>query len=167
MAERNLEILLKSATDLKKVNKSKMHAYVVAWIDPIVRVPGPIDKTNGSNPVWNSTITVPLAARLLGQNLILNLELLGLGFLSTKPIGSVKVDLADIMQQGASGAAVKVEFNNHQVTLPSGEPQGTLSFEIHLTESKSLLAARAEEQSAAAQETATPEILETNLATPA
>lgn len=115
MAERKLEILLKSATDLKKVNKSKMHAYAVAWIDPIVRVPGPVDRTNGSNPVWDSAITVPLAARMLGQTMMLNIELLGLGFLSTKPIGSVVIDLNEIMQQGASGAAVKVEFNDHKV----------------------------------------------------
>lgn len=119
MAERTLEILLKSATDLKKVNKSKMHAYAVAWIDPIVRVPGPVDKINGSNPVWNSTITVPLAARMLGMAMVLNIELLGLGFLSTKPIGSVVVDLAEIMQQGATGTEVKEEFNDHQVRLRS------------------------------------------------
>lgn len=156
MAERTLEIFLKSATDLKKVNKSKMHAYVVAWIDPIVRVPGPVDKTNGSNPVWNSTIRVPLAARMLGMAMVLHIELLGLGFLSTKPIGSVVVDLADIMQQGATGAEVKEEFNNHQVIMSTGEPQGTISFELHLKESKSLLAAAKHAQDAQQ----TPEILE-------
>jgi len=45
-----------------------------------------------------------------------------------------------------------------QVTLPSGEPQGTISFVLHLKESKSLLAAQKAQGAQDAQET--PEILE-------
>lgn len=110
-----MEVLLKSATDLKKVNKTKMHAYAVAWVDPIIRVPGPVDRINGSNPVWETPITLTLKGRSLGQSSKLNIELLGLGFVSTKPIGSVVVDLAEILQQGASGAAVKKEYVNYPV----------------------------------------------------
>lgn len=115
MADRKLDVKLISAKDLKKVNKSKMHAYVVAWVDPIVRVPGPVDKTNGSNPVWESTITVPLEARALAQSMKLNIELVGQGFLSTKPIGSVVVDLTEFLQDGTPGAASSAQFLDHEV----------------------------------------------------
>ncbi|XP_024379989.1 uncharacterized protein [Physcomitrium patens] len=142
MADRKLEVLLKSATDLKKVNKTKMHAYAVAWVDPIIRVPGPVDRINGSNPVWETPITLTLKGRSLGQSSKLNIELLGLGFVSTKPIGSVVVDLAEILQQGASGAAVKKEYVNYPVFLPSGASHGSISFDLRLKECRSMLAAQ-------------------------
>jgi hypothetical protein len=116
MADRKLEVRLISAKDLKKVNKSKMHVYVVAWVDPIVRVHGPVDKTNGCNPVWEeSTITVTLEARALAANTKLNIELVGQGFLSTKPIGYVVVDLTELLQEGATGAAARAQFFDHKV----------------------------------------------------
>ncbi|XP_024368415.1 protein SRC2 [Physcomitrium patens] len=149
MADRGLDVELISATNLKKVNKSKMHAYVVAWIDPSVRVPGPVDKTNGSNPVWNYTITMALEARTLSQTMHLNLELLGQGFLSTKPIGSVVVPLAELLQRGASGCAAVAEFPEQPVILPSGEPQGTFSFVLRLKESPAMLAAAQSAQATA------------------
>ncbi|KAG0604936.1 hypothetical protein M758_9G020100 [Ceratodon purpureus] len=144
MADRKLDVKLISAKDLKKVNKSKMHVYVVAWVDPIVRVHGPVDKTNGCNPVWDeTTITVTLEARALAANMKLNIELVGQGFLSTKPIGYVVIDLTELMQEGATGAAATAQFLAHEVTLPTGELQGNISFELHLQECPSMLAAQA------------------------
>ena len=116
MADRKLELKLIRAKDLRKVNKSKMHVYVVAWVDPIVRVQGPVDKTNGCNPVWNNTtITVTLEARALAQNMKLNVELVGQGFLSTKPIGYVVIDLKELLQQGATGAAATEQYLDYEV----------------------------------------------------
>ena len=109
---RRLDVVLISATGLKKVNKSKMAAYVVAWIEPSVRVPGPMDKSNGTNPVWNSTISIAISDRTFSNGMYLNLELLGMGILSTKPIGSVCVDVGDLLSEGSKGVAAEAQFHD-------------------------------------------------------
>jgi Ca2+-dependent lipid-binding protein len=137
---RKLDVVLHGAQNLKKVNTSRMAAYVVAWIDPSVRVPSPMDKSNGVNPVWNSTLTIVLNERTLGQGMYLNLELLGHGLVSTKPIGFVSVNVSDLLQEGSKGEAVQAKFHDHPVMRRSGRQQGTISFELHLQESPTLMA---------------------------
>ena len=112
---RKLDVVLHGAQNLKKVNTSRMAAYAVAWIDPSVRVPSPMDKSNGVNPVWNSTLTIVLNDRALGQGMYLNLELLGHGLVSTKPIGFVSVNVSELLQQGSKGEAVQAKFHDHPV----------------------------------------------------
>lgn len=129
---RKLDIVLQSANGLKKVHKSRSAAYAVAWMDPGVRVPSPFDKNHGRNPVWNATISVTLDERTLGQQKCLNIELLGQGLVSTKPIGFVKIDMTDILLKGSQGASVHVPFLQHPVFRRSGKQRGVLNFELCL-----------------------------------
>lgn len=113
---RKLDIVLRSAAGLKKVNTSRMAAYAVAWIEPSLRVPSPMDKRHGRNPVWDTTISMTLDERILSQaGKRLHIELLGQGLVSTKPIGFVSVDMTDILLQGSEGAAVRAPFHEYPV----------------------------------------------------
>ncbi|KAG0604318.1 hypothetical protein M758_10G162100 [Ceratodon purpureus] len=130
---RKLDIVLRSAAGLKKVNTSRMAAYAVAWIEPSLRVPSPKDKRHGRNPVWDTTITMTLDERTLSQaGKRLHIELLGQGWVSTKPIGFVSVDMTDILLQGSEGAAVRAPFHEYPVRRRSGRQQGILNFELCL-----------------------------------
>lgn len=114
---RKLDIVLRSAAGLKKVNSSRMAAYAVAWIEPSLRVPSPMDKRHGRNPVWDTTISMTLDERILGQaGKRLHIELLGQGLVSTKPIGFVIVDITDLLSQGSDGAAVRAPFHDYPVS---------------------------------------------------
>lgn len=109
---RKLDVVLHSATGLKKVSTSKMSVYAVAWIEPSIRVPSPMYlKVYGTNPVWNTTISMPLDLRTLGHGMYLNIELLGHGLVSTRRIGFVSVNLSDIFLEGSKGAAVHSSFH--------------------------------------------------------
>jgi len=136
---RKLDVLLQSASGLKKVSTSK--AYAVAWIDPSVRVPSPAERNHGASPVWNTTMSVSLDERALGQGMSLTIELIGQGLVKTKRIGFVTVDISDIVLEGSKGASVHGQFHAYPVTRRSGRQQGTLNFELHLHESPALLAA--------------------------
>jgi hypothetical protein len=75
---RRLDVVLHSATGLKKVSASKMAVFAVAWIEPSVRVPSPANvKAHGTNPVWNTTISLSLEERTIAHGMYLNIELLG------------------------------------------------------------------------------------------
>lgn len=138
---RKLDVVLHSATGLKKVSASKMSVYAVAWIEPSVRVPSPMHlKAHGTNPVWNTTISMSLDLRTLGHGMYLNIELLGHGLVSTRRIGFVSVNLSDIFLEGSKGAAVYSQFHALPVRRPSGRQQGFLNFVVHLHESLNLLA---------------------------
>jgi len=116
-AARKLDIVLRSAAGLKKVNTSRMAAYAVAWIEPSLRVPSPLDKRHGRNPEWSTTISITLDDRTLNQaGQRLHIELLGQGLVTTKPIGFVTVDMTDILLQGSEGAAVRAPFHEYPVS---------------------------------------------------
>lgn len=116
---RKLDVLLQSASGLKKVSTSK--AYAVAWIDPSVRVPSPAERNHGASPVWNTTMSVSLDERALGQGMSLTIELIGQGLVKTKRIGFVTVDISDIVLEGSKGASVHGQFHaypvDHQTSL--------------------------------------------------
>lgn len=132
-AARKLDIVLRSAAGLKKVSTSRMAAYAVAWIEPSVRVPSPMDKRHGRNPVWDATISMTLDERFLSQAAKrLHIELLGQGLVSTTPIGFVTVDMTDILSRGSNGSAVRAPFPEHPVRRRSGRQQGILNFELCL-----------------------------------
>lgn len=115
-AARKLDIVLRSAAGLKKVSTSRMAAYAVAWIEPSLRVPSPMDKRHGRNPEWNTTISITLDDRALNQSgHRLHIELLGRGLVSTKPIGFVTVDMTEILLQGSEGGAVRTPFHEYPV----------------------------------------------------
>ncbi|KAG0609905.1 hypothetical protein M758_7G022900 [Ceratodon purpureus] len=138
---RRLDVVLHSATGLKKVSASKMAVFAVAWIEPSVRVPSPSNvKAYGTNPVWNTTISLSLEERTMAQGMYLNIELLGHGLVSTRRIGFVSVNMTDIFQKGSKGAAVHSHFQAHPVTRKSGRQQGLLTFDVHLHECPNLLA---------------------------
>lgn len=110
---RKLDVLLQSASELKKVSTSK--AYAVAWMDPSVRVPSPAERNHGANPVWNTTMSVSLDERALGQGMSLTIELIGQGLVKTKRIGFVTVDISDIVLEGSKGASVLGQFHAYPV----------------------------------------------------
>lgn len=116
---RKLDVLLQSASGLKKVSTSK--AYAVVWIDPSVRVPSPAERNHGASPVWNTTMSVSLDERALGQGMSLTIELIGQGLVKTKRIGFVTVDISDIVLEGSKGASVHGQFHaypvDHQTSL--------------------------------------------------
>lgn len=116
---RRLDVVLHSATELKKVSASRMAVLAVAWIVPSVRVPSPGNvKARGTNPVWNTTISLSLEERTMAHGMCLNVELLGHGLVSTRRIGFVSVDMTEIFQEGSKGAAVHSHFQAHPVSLP-------------------------------------------------
>lgn len=138
---RRLDVVLHSATELKKVSASRMAVLAVAWIVPSVRVPSPGNvKARGTNPVWNTTISLSLEERTMAHGMCLNVELLGHGLVSTRRIGFVSVDMTEIFQEGSKGAAVHSHFQAHPVTRKSGRQQGWLTFDVHLHECPNLLA---------------------------
>ncbi|KAG0610020.1 hypothetical protein M758_7G032400 [Ceratodon purpureus] len=131
---RKLDIVLRSAAGLEKVHTtSRMAAYAVAWIEPSVRVPSPIDKRHGRNPVWDTTISITLDELTLGRaGKNLHIELLARGLVSTTPVGFVRVDMTELLLKGAQGAAVSAKFYDYPVTRRSGRQQGIINFELSL-----------------------------------
>ena len=117
---RKLDIVLRSASGLKKVTTSRMAAYAVAWLDPSVRVPSPMDKRHGRNPVWDTTISITLDEHTLGRaGKNLHIELLAHGLVSTaKPIGFIRIDLTELLLKGSQGAAVNMKYHDYPVLLP-------------------------------------------------
>jgi hypothetical protein len=127
---RRLDVVLHSATGLKKVSASKMAVFAVAWIEPSVRVPSPANvKAHGTNPVWNTTISLSLEERTIAHGMYLNIELLGHGLVSTRRIGFVSVNMTNIFQEGSKGAAVHSHFLAHPVNpIPSNHHQFSNNF---------------------------------------
>ena len=109
---RKLDVVLHSATGLKSA--SKMSVYAVAWIEPSVRVPSPVGKARGTHPVFDTTISMAVDDRILARGTHLNVELLGLGLVSTRRIGFVRVPLSDFL---LDGVAVHKEFHALPVSV--------------------------------------------------
>ena len=131
---RKLDIVLRSAAGLKKVHTtSRMAAYAVAWIEPSVRVPSPMDKRHGRNPVWDTTISITLDELTLGRaGKNLHIELLARGLVSTTPVGFVRVDMTELLLKGAQGAAVSAKFYDYPVLLLLNDLVAVLSIILML-----------------------------------
>lgn len=125
-----LDVVLHSATGLKSA--SKMAVYCVAWVEPSVRVPSPNTKAHGTNPEFNTTITMSLDDRTLSRGQHLNIEILGHGIVSTRRVGFVRVSLSDLLAEYSDGNPARAQFHAHPVTRRSGRQQGYLSFELHV-----------------------------------
>lgn len=121
---RKLDIVLRSAAGLKRVHRtSRMAAFAVAWIEPSVRVPSPMDKRHGRNPVWETTISISLDEHTLGRaGKNLHIELLAQGLVSTTPVGFVRVDMTELLAKGSQGATVSTKFHDYPVRRSTVAP---------------------------------------------
>ena len=99
MGEREIEVTVLSAQDLKNVKLSggTMSPYVVAWIYPNMKVPSAVASRGGANPSWNSVVRLVCEEGLLAQGgAKMTVEIYHHGSFSNKLIGTVTIPLSDL-----------------------------------------------------------------------
>ncbi|XP_051152764.1 protein SRC2-like [Andrographis paniculata] len=133
VAETALEITLRCATGLKKVNLvSKMEVYALVSISTgdnnsvNTSVKTPPDRDGGSNPTWDFPIKFAVDEAALRQDrLTLDFKLVCERALGDKNVGEVHVSVKELLESGGNGGR---RFVTYQVTKPSGRPKGHLTF---------------------------------------
>ncbi|XP_047336636.1 protein SRC2 homolog [Impatiens glandulifera] len=125
MANREVEITITSAKDLKNVNwrHGRLKPYAVVWIDRNNKSSTRVDEESDTFPYWDQTLTIPLNAPIDDSTLYIDIVHAGASD-DTKPlIGSARLNLRD------------VGFDQHatrtlDLKRPSGRPQGKLEVKV-------------------------------------
>ncbi|KAK4388448.1 protein SRC2 [Sesamum angolense] len=137
MERRTLDITLRYAKDLKKLNLiSTMDVYAIVSIsggcensNQTTRTPA--DREGGRNPTWDFPMRFVVEETALQQNrLTLDVKLRCERFLGDKEIGEVHVPVKELLDGGAGGR----KFVSYQVRKPSGRPKGQLTFSYKFSE---------------------------------
>jgi Ca2+-dependent lipid-binding protein len=100
MAEqRELEVTIISAQDLKNVNKfGKMSPYAEVWIHPSRKVATAVHTCGGTDPCWNALLRLVCEESLIEQGSgVLHIEILNHGSLPSREIGLVSVPLSQVI----------------------------------------------------------------------
>ncbi|XP_041020104.1 protein SRC2 homolog [Juglans microcarpa x Juglans regia] len=128
---RTLDLVIKSAKDLKDVNLfSKMDVYAVVKIDGDHNLKSskhktPTDKDCGTNPKWNFPVQFTVDDAAAQQNrLTLVVKIKSDRSLGDKEIGKVNVPIKELLD--VFGEAKEAKYVSYSVTTPSGKVKGTL-----------------------------------------
>jgi len=133
-----MELTLSSAHDLKKASKiTKTRAYAVAWIsnDPKNRQRTPVDKSNGTDPIWNHDMEFTLDEAALQQGrLFLEIAVCSGATFGDKEIGRISIPLNEFLNPGTNSE----QFATYQLKKPSGKPKGLINLSVKLAEKPEL-----------------------------
>ncbi|XP_018850061.1 protein SRC2 homolog [Juglans regia] len=128
---RTLDLVIKSAKDLKDVNLfSKMDVYAVVKIDGDHNLKSskhktPTDKDCGTSPKWNFPVQFTVDNAAAQQNrLTLVVKIKSDRSLGDKEIGKVNVPIKELLD--VFGEAKEAKNVSYSVTTPSGKVKGTL-----------------------------------------
>ncbi|PIN08156.1 hypothetical protein CDL12_19272 [Handroanthus impetiginosus] len=146
MEYRTLQITLRYAKDLKKVNFiTKMNVYAVVSISggdkkSKQRTKTPADHDGDANPMWDFPMKFTMEEAALQQNrLTLVIKLICERVLGDRDIGEVHVPIKELLHSPATGGGGPEgkKFVSYQVTKPSGRPKGQLTFSYQFSEKNS------------------------------
>uniref|UniRef100_A0A7N1A044 C2 domain-containing protein n=1 Tax=Kalanchoe fedtschenkoi TaxID=63787 RepID=A0A7N1A044_KALFE len=134
---RNLEIFVRSATDLKEMNViGKMDPYVSVYLsgDPNSKQKTEVDTDGGKNPKWKGkamkfVINEDLAK---SSDVTLVFKIMAEKPFGDKEIGEVYVPVKDLLEDGSAEKAEK--SLSYSVKTPSGKTKGTLNLAYKLGE---------------------------------
>lgn len=132
MANRyELELIVSSAKDLKNVNwrHGSLKPYVVAWVDPAVKLSTKVDHDGDAFPSWNETLVIPIPSRIEDSALYLDVVHFKTdGEDDTKAIvGSARLFLRDVVDDVGLGVQTTRTL---ELRRPSGRPQGKVEVKV-------------------------------------
>lgn len=137
MAQRELEVTVISAQDLKNVRLSgrAMSPYAEVWIQnsSARKVQTGVDSGGGINPSWNYVLRLACEDGIFRSGGVLTIVLRNRGSFSDKVIGTVTVPLSDLSLQcraADSNASRESTLMSYQVRMRSGKPHGILNLSV-------------------------------------
>lgn len=130
----SIDLTIVSGTDIKRGSLfGADKKIVVAWLDPKQKHFTKAAEREGSTPVWNYKLLLPLcsAARTL------KIEIRSKGSFGDTLLGTVHIPVADIAMDGTKGANKKLTY---LVEQPSGKRHGSLNLFAKIVNSQSYAA---------------------------
>ncbi|XP_057951645.1 protein SRC2 homolog [Malania oleifera] len=125
------EITVSSGKDLKNVNwrHGDLKPYAVLWINSQDKCSTKVADDGDTYPRWDHKLVIPLLTPIDDSTLYVDVVHAGAAE-GTKPlIGSGKLHLVEIVDEGGIGVPVKRSI---KLKRPSGRPQGKIEIEVNV-----------------------------------
>ncbi|XP_072994559.1 protein SRC2 homolog [Typha latifolia] len=136
MASRyEVELTITSARDLKNVNwrHGELRPYAVAWIEGGARCSTKVDVDNGSDPIWDEKLLIPLPPQARLDEAVLYIDVVHVDAEEgVKPlVGSARLPLRDVVDEVGIGSKATRSL---KLKRPSGRPHGKLEVKVAVKE---------------------------------